>query len=173
VNAKQNPHFWTGEFMNNEVVKFSSDTLTGTARKRSGVIFRAGNYPDKQCRITEADIKAIAINTVAPVPVDVEHGASAFSGKLGHFTRIWAQGAALFGEWHEPQALTDLIGDVPRKVSVALNLTLKRIDAVSLVLTPRVADAIVFSAESGSEDIDWAEVNRARKEAGLPPRTDK
>lgn len=116
--------------------------------KRTGIIFRPGDYGDKGC-YTDADIDAMAGDT--PLPVNLEHRKSLLDDKLGQLTRRFSgyddQGRkVLLGEWEEPQPLALLLGDVARKASIEIDLKTKQPVGLALTHLPHIADAALFSA---------------------------
>ncbi|GEM_PF-3097295 len=163
--------------------------LQGAFVVRRGIVFRTGDYPDKDFSMdwAEADAEISRLKT-APfaasfadeglvpngfVPNDLEHRPTVFSrpGKrlLGHATITHRDGDALFGEVHIPAALADLIGDdEPLKVSATFDRATKRLVGMALCLNPRIEDAAVFAAFS--EDAPTVP-EKPRK--GTPMKTEK
>lgn len=112
---------------------------------RNGLLFRAGEYPDKEFALTEDELLA-AVTEFEPVPVDLEHTDTVLSGKLGELRNVEAKGGELHGTVALPGWLNNLVGSDPLKVSCAWDRATKRLKALSLVLNPRVTDAAVMSA---------------------------
>jgi hypothetical protein len=113
---------------------------------RTGKVFEAGDFPDKQVEFDEDDLET-AVQTFAPVHNDLEHVSSILDGNLGKLEKVWKKGKELFGEVSIPSWLDDVIGDDPIKVSLAFDRS-KRIVGNALVLRPRIADAAIMSAFS-------------------------
>ena len=79
---------------------FSED---GEFVERECLLFEAGDYPDKGVRITEDDLRAIATNSEAAIPVKIEHlPESPFDGALGAVTRLRVMGSQLWGTLRQP-----------------------------------------------------------------------
>ena len=133
----------------------AADTAGGkdTEERRSERVARlleAGDYPDKGLVVTEADLDGIVARFAADapaVPVKVEHVDSPLD-PLGHVTRVWREGAALFGTLAFP---ADLAAFLRRRGAAKLSVGLQRaplaLREVSLVLKPRVAGAVLMSTE--------------------------
>jgi hypothetical protein len=143
---------------------------------RTGLIFRAGDYQEKQFSLTPDELR-VAAATFQPVPVDLEHKKTMLDNHLGELTAVSVSedGQALFGTVTEPDWLRNLLGDTPRKVSLEWDRATKLIRGLALVLTPHIADAALFAAFSNSMDdtndadaIDWNEVDFCRAAIGLP-----
>jgi hypothetical protein len=113
---------------------------------RRGLLFRAGDYPDKKFQMSAEELSAAAEAFTAPVPVDLEHTPTILDGKLGHVADIEAVGDELFGLVTLPKWLDDAIGDQPRKVSATWYRDDKTLAGLALVLNPRVEDAALLSA---------------------------
>ncbi len=158
--------------------------------KRTGILFRAGFYGAKGT-YSDADIEAMAGTKMLPIRMSHHVTPIELAGNLGHCTRTYtgydsSGQKVLFGEWLEPLPLTQMLGDFPRSLSVEIELATKQIYAVALEVTPHIQDAAFFSQAVSSayvkfsrgeavqpladDAIDWAEVNRARKEMNLPLR---
>ena len=164
-------------------------------QKRTGIIFRPGNY-GKKGNYTEADLEAMAGNKMLPIRMSHHVTPIELAGKMGHCTRTFtgldsSGNKVLFGEWDEPLPLAQMLGDFPRSLSVEIEPLTKTLRAVALEVKPHIQDAAFFSQAvenayvtfsrgeevkplkfNDREAIDWAEVDRARKENGLPPRNE-
>ncbi len=115
--------------------------------ERKAKLFEAGEYPDKGATVTEGDLDAMVAHFDLPVGVLIEHSASPL--ELGFVTQIWREGTALFGT----VALTFEADALIRRskatgLSVGLSEDLQHLQEVSLVRSPRVADARLFCAAS-------------------------
>ena len=124
---------------------------------REAKIFEAGNYPDKDIDVSESDLDAIIAN-YTPVPLKIEHGDSVFDGALGTLAKLWRSGKELLGSL----AFTDEAWALVEKAGIkSLSAGIKRdksgIAEVSLVRSPRIADARVFSDDlvGFSAALDW------------------
>lgn len=116
--------------------------------RRSGIIFRPGNYGAKG-NYTDADIDAMAGDN--HVPVNIEHRKSVFDGKLGSCIRRWSGvddkgDKVLLGEWDEPLPLTQLLGNKPRPASIELDMATKQVTALAITYNPHIPDAALFNA---------------------------
>ncbi len=131
---------------------FSEEETEGTEERRSERVARlleAGDYPDKGLRLTEGDLDEIVARFSAeapPIPVKVEHVDSPLD-TLGHVSRLWREGTALFGTLAFPD---DLAAFLRRRGAAKLSVGLQRaplaLREVSLVLKPRVAGAVLMGA---------------------------
>lgn len=113
-------------------------------RERRAKLFEAGSYPDKGVEITPEDLQKLEDSFDRPVPVLIEHAASPLH--LGFLTEVEAEGHELFGT----VALTASADRLVRQsgaesLSLGLAPDLSRILEVSLVRTPRVESARLFS----------------------------
>lgn len=131
-----------------------SDATDATGRvRRSGLIFRAGRYPERPIReITEDDLDAIARSVPdggAPIILDHnEHGflTAALESDGARLLRAWRVGDELHGEVEVPGWFAAAARDLRWRVSVGLDSTLRAIRELSFVKNPRVADAALFSS---------------------------
>jgi len=121
------------------------DTIT-----RTGKLFTAGDYPDKQFSLTEEELTA-AIEHFAPVAANLQHRESLLDGKLGGLQKVWRQGKELFGEIQIPAWLHETVGSEPIKPSLEWDRATKRICGLAYVVSPRIADAALMSAFSAWE----------------------
>lgn len=136
----------------------SGPTLEWVVRR--ALLSRAGVFPDKQIELTPADFAAAA-EGFAPVPIDLEHLATAgtatvLDGHLGELRSVALgdDGASLTGEVALPRWLDDLLPPDGRKVSLAWDRASKKIVGLSLVTRPRIADATLFAAFSAATGED-------------------
>jgi hypothetical protein len=120
-------------------------TVDGEFVTRSGKIFEAGSYPDKDFSISEDELDQ-AVAVFSPVPNDLEHSETILSGELGDLSAVRREGTSLFGDVRIPRWLNKVIGDTPLKVSVAFDRISKRIAGNALVINPRIPDAQVVAA---------------------------
>lgn len=112
--------------------------------ERTARIFQAGSYPERGLEIGPGDLDAIAGAFSSPAPVLVEHLEGPL--RLGWLTRVWREGASLFGRLVFSRAAWDLMRECgARALSLGLDRETLRIREVSLVSHPRVAGAQVFS----------------------------
>ncbi|HET6452839.1 MAG TPA: hypothetical protein VFI02_00420 [Armatimonadota bacterium] len=118
--------------------------------EKDAKIFEVGDYPDKEITVSEADLDAIVEN-FAEVPVKIEHEDSPLD-PLGTVKRIWRQGKELFARLAFPRDLASFLERRGiKRLSVALHQDPLRLAEVSLVLSPRVADAALFGENPKSE----------------------
>lgn len=123
----------------------SESTTEGEFVLRSGKVFEAGDYPDKDFSIDESELD-LAVASFSPVPNDLEHRPTILSGKVGTLEGIKREGKDLLGTVKIPKWLDSLIGADPLKVSVAFDRATKRIVGNALTVQPRVGDAQVLAA---------------------------
>ncbi len=133
----------------NQIAKFTGTLKKSTGKKRQGPVLFPGDYGDRGA-YTKKSLDTLVKNFTI-CPVNVEHTNTPFDGKLGSITRIWVANdatgePALFAEWDQPQAVADILGNDPAKVSCEINLSVMRLQAVSLTNTPHLASAALFSA---------------------------
>jgi len=133
------------------------------AVEKDAKIFEAGEYPDKEITVTEADLDGI-IESFTEVPVKVEHTDSPLD-PLGTVKRIWRRGKDLFARLAFP---SDLAGFLERrgikKLSVALHKDPLRLAEVSLVLSPRVPSAAMFGQTGEHGNAEGKEEAERRQE---------
>lgn len=119
--------------------------------ERDAKLFEAGDYPDKQIAVDEADLERLEQNWSGPVPVQVEHEDTPL--RLGWLTRIWRVGRELFGRIslsHHAWGLLQESG--AKRLSLGLlrgdDGKVQRIYEVSVVRYPRVADAQIYRQQA-------------------------
>ncbi len=118
---------------------------------RTGLLFRAGNYEDKNYSMTPGELRA-AVEQFAPVPVDLEHTPTILSNKLGRVESVTLSedGNSLMGTVALPEWLDGLIDEGQRRVSCTWDRATKTLSGLALVLNPRIDDAAVFAAFSAA-----------------------
>lgn len=114
-------------------------------------MFRPGNYGAKGT-YTDADIDAMAGNAALPIRMGHYPTLIEKSGGLGACTRQFAGfdeagQKVLMGEWSEPVPLGQLLGDLPRSLSVEIDLNTKMPVAVALEVNPHIKDAAFFAQQ--------------------------
>lgn len=120
---------------------------------RSGKLFEAGHYADKDFSITPEEMLAAATE-FAPVPVDLEHAHTPFlNGKLGELrsVKVGDNGWDLLGTVALPKWLDDALEGTGRKVSATWDRATKRLAGLAIVENPRVTDAALMAAFSVNE----------------------
>lgn len=117
---------------------------------KTGLIFRAGDYPDKNFRMTAEELKNAA-DAFTPVDLDIEHRKSIFDGKLGKLHAVVAKGDELYGAALVPKWLHEISEENPIKVSCTWDRSTKKLSKLALVTDPRVSDAALMAAFSKSE----------------------
>jgi hypothetical protein len=116
--------------------------------EREARLFEAGDYPDKGITVTEEDLDRI-VRDFTEVPIKIEHTSTPFDGFLGTARRIWRKGRELWADLVFPKPAWELAESAgARKLSVGLKRDKSGIAEVSLVSTPRVASAQVFSGDA-------------------------
>jgi hypothetical protein len=134
---------------------------------KQGLIFKAGNYPDKGLSMTPAEVKAMAMN-FTPVPNDLNHKTTLrrLDSKLGRVTEVTADDRGhLFAKVEMPEWLNDQIGKdeatgeaVPIGVSCVIDKVTKRLKKLAFTDDPRVEEAAVFAAFSKANPEEAAEI---------------
>lgn len=138
---------------------------------KTGKIFQAGDYPDKNFKLEAIDLSKIVERFKTPVPIDLNHkssGLKRLDAKLGKLTKIWQEdNGQLFGQteipiWlHEEVCKDDDGKDLPLPVSCAFGpndegqLVIKKL---ALTDTPRVSDAAIFAAFSKAHPEEVEEI---------------
>lgn len=116
---------------------------------KTGLIFRADNYEDKNFSVTPEELIRAA-GSFAPVPLDVEHvdNLGILNGKLGTLEAVHVSddGYELFGSARIPAWLNEVNGDEPFKVSCTWDRESKTLKKLALVQHPRVSDAALMAA---------------------------
>jgi len=141
--------------------------------ERDAKIFEAGEYPDKELTVTEEDLDEI-VGNFAETPVKVEHADSPLD-PLGTVKRIWRRGSELLARLAFPKDLAAFLERRGiRKLSVALYRDPLRLAEVSLVLSPRVADAAMFRGETADDGLQTADGGQpsADSQGGWEVKTD-
>lgn len=143
------PKAWLEDDKAKHSITFSDGELV----IREGVLFEAGDYPDKQFSMTPEELLA-ATADFSPVPVGLEHVPNVLDGKLGEVREIWLDddGVSLRGRVALPKWLDDVVPEDQRKVSAEWNRATKRMEKLDLVLEPRVAGAALFAAFAARHD---------------------
>lgn len=118
-------------------------------RRKAPIIFRAGEYPDKDFAMTPEELQD-AVATFSPVDIGLEHVPTVLNGKLGKIVTVglsdnWQD---MHGEAEIPRWLDDVLTRDDRKLSVAFDRSTKKIIGCDLVRTPRVKDAVLLAAFS-------------------------
>jgi hypothetical protein len=133
---------------------FSLGPIEGAAGEyveRDGVIFEAGNYPDKGAAYSADDIHRMSSGFAGPMPIEsLEHDPSILGGKLrkhlGSLLNVFAKDGKLYGKVRVPTWLANIYGKEPIKVSI--ELVGGKIDGLSYTGFPRVSDAALMTAFS-------------------------
>ena len=123
------------------------------AVEKDAKIFEAGEYPDKGITITESDLDTIVSN-FTEAPVKVEHTDSPLD-PLGLVKRVWRRGKDLFGRLAFPGEIAAFLERRGiRKLSVALLKDPLSLAEVSIVISPRITGAALFSDEVLAEEVE-------------------
>ncbi|MEQ1823163.1 MAG: hypothetical protein ABL949_11680 [Fimbriimonadaceae bacterium] len=111
---------------------------------RRAKLFEAGDYPDKGVTATRETLVGLAKTFDLPVPILIEHAQTPL--QIGYLTQVEVIGDELFGEIALSQEANALIDQSEaHSLSVGLDKELTEIREVSLVRTPRIATARIFS----------------------------
>ncbi|SRR5579871_608788 len=129
--------------------------------RRAPLVFKSGNYPDKNFSMTKDELRLAIADFKKPAPLKIEHKDSILDGKLGEFIRAEYQDgdkeATMSGKVLLPRWLHDLYKDQPIPLSVSWDRATKRIAHVGLVTKPRVEGA----AATPDLDVAFAEFKKA------------
>lgn len=112
---------------------------------RTGLLFRLGDYPDKNFSLNEAEADR-AIAAFAPIEADYEHTPGPLDGKLGQIVQVWRDGQAIMGKALVPSWLDPLLADVGRKLSLTWHRRSKMLVGWAWTTSPRVSDAALMSS---------------------------
>jgi hypothetical protein len=142
------------------------DADGGLIHYRDSLIFRAGDYPDKNFSMTPEELWAAAEEFEGPIPNELahftslkdfgvlpeDHAATIFDGKLGHLeeVRLSEDGTELRGTVAIPKWL-DSVWQGPKKVSAAWHPATKKLLRIGLVLNGRVPGAVLMAAFSAAQ----------------------
>jgi hypothetical protein len=129
---------------------------------RRAKLFEAGDYPDKGVTVSTEALQHLAQTFDLPVPVLIEHAKSPL--QIGYLTDVRAEGVELFGTVALTKEANELIeASGAHALSLGLSPDLGSIKEVSLVKTPRVPSARLFTGEVFSQETDWkAEFEKLR-----------
>ena len=130
---------------------------------RTAKLFVAGEYPDKGLKVETEDLQRLA-KSFKEIPVKVEHTDTVFDGKIGRVREVWCSGDSLYGTIEFDQDMWALIDKIGAKsLSVGIREDLSALTEVSIVKTPRVADARIFCVEVGF-DAEVPAIEKALRE---------
>jgi hypothetical protein len=113
------------------------------------IIFRCGDYPDKNFSLSPEEADACVIHDFSPVELDLEHKPTVLSGKLGKLSKIEMNSQdpyLLGGEVRIPCWLDSVLGADERKLSAAFCRNTKKLIGCGIVRNPRVNDAAMMAA---------------------------
>lgn len=116
---------------------------------RSGMIFRAGEYPEADYTMDADEIESAAAAFDGPVPIDLGHGTKShhpLEGKFGQVVHVEARGHDLYATTALPRWLNDAIGQAKIKVSASFDRATKTLRGLALVTDPIVPEAALFGA---------------------------
>ncbi len=147
VEVRSQTVYWPAES-----VAFSSSTDSAGRVRWTGLIFRAGRFPERPIReITADDLDAMVGSFPNDgVPILIDHNPRSFLVPAlekdgARVRRIWRQGDELHGEVEVPGWFASAARDLWKSVSVGLDGTLRRLNELSFVSSPRIEDAAVFA----------------------------
>lgn len=123
----------------------------GEMTYRTGMLFRAGDYPDKSYAMTSEEILSAAEAFCDPLPLDLEHVPTPLDGKLGELVSVEARGDELHGIVALPKWLDSALDE--RKVSATWDRETKTLAGLALVRNPRVTDAALMAAFAVDEAV--------------------
>lgn len=118
---------------------------------RGGLIFRAGDYPDKKFSMTPDDVRAAVDAFVDAVQCDIQHESTVLDGRVGELVAVECSenGEELHGIVAVPKWLDDVLPH--RKVSTTWDIETKELVGLAWVRSPRVKDAALLSAFAWSQ----------------------
>ncbi len=135
------------EFSERDAFRFSDTELL----EREADIFQAGEYPDRDLVVTEDDLRIIAANTPAEIPVNIEH--VELPGKWQQIGVV--RGLRAAGDWLKGKvAIMPEFDALVRRLgldglSIGIPRDKSRADHVAVTGAPRIAGARMFSDAAG------------------------
>lgn len=133
------------------------DTAAGVAIYDNALLFRAGDYPDKNFSMSPAEM-ANAARSWQPVPGNIQHS-EFLAGRAGTISRAWidpTDPTVLRGEVRVPLSLDRLLTDGEKRISMEWNRAGKFADGFALCTNPRVSDAALMSLEANLPPVSGA-----------------
>jgi hypothetical protein len=121
---------------------------------RDSLLFRAGDYKDKDFSLSAARLRAVVQTFSAPVPVNLEHAPAMLKGKLGEIRRIWIDEKnpdVLRAEVAIPEWLDEQLEPEERKLSAEFDRGTFKLLGAALTTAPRVSDAALMAAFKESD----------------------
>lgn len=144
--------------MSDALITFSDGEQEYVVRK--GLLFRAGDYPDKGFSLKPDELRAAAGRFSGAPIKDTHRGGSIFDGKLGTLAEVWANedGTELHGAAYLPQWLDTLFADETIPMSTEWEHRAKNLAGLAAEPVPRVDNAglmACFAAEwdRGTKDL--------------------
>lgn len=134
---------------------------------KRGRIFVAGDYKDKNFKMTKEDVTETVRKFTSPVPLDLNHHKTLkrLESKLGQLKSVSDDGNGnLFGEVEIPEWLNEVVckdddgNDLPLPVSCAFGKD-KTIVKLALTDNPRVKEAAIFAAFAEANPEEATEEN--------------
>lgn len=119
----------------------------------NSLLFKAGDYPDKQFAMTAEEIAAAAISFASPVPINLQHAPTMLVGKLGEVRATYVDPESpdeLRGVVAVPKWFDDHLTHEERRLSSEFNRETKRLVGIALTPTPRVEGAALMAAFTSS-----------------------
>lgn len=158
------PDAWKSDSAKHSVAAFALEgrTIEGDYVIRTGKLFEAGDYQDKDFTISPEEMQA-AVADFTPLPVDLEHVPTLLDGKLGQLRSIEVgeDGWSLQGTVALPKWLDDALEGSERKVSATWDRGTKTLQGLALVRNPRVSDAALMAAFAVEEALQDTSVLEA------------
>lgn len=144
-------------------VEFSLENPTpdGELVQRTGKLFEAGEYQDKNFAITEEELDS-AVHGFNPVLNNLEHTRTVLDNNLGRVERVERRGKDLFGTVTVPRWLDALLGVNPLKASLEWDRETKQIVGNALVLNPRIPDAQLVAAFTAAKEQPMSLVDKIK-----------
>lgn len=150
------PKAWQSEM--SRTADFAVASADGDMVLRTGKLWEAGDYPDKDFEMTPEENWAAVEAFGEALDVDLEHVPTILNGHLGKLqeVRLSDDGTEIEGTLAIPKWLNDVVGEEPLKVSCTWNREQKTLDGLALVMKPRVSDAAVMSAFAAFTETQFA-----------------
>ena len=121
--------------------------VSGGVVRYYGKLFEAGEYPDKNFKLSESEQATAAADFTSPIPGNYEHKRGFLDGELGRLVEVKTDGPVLFGAYEVPLWLHEKSGG-KLKASLEWNRATKKIVGVALTKNPRISDSELVAAFS-------------------------
>lgn len=134
---------------------------------RTGKLFEAGSYDDKDFSMTEEELEGVVASySAGSASMNIEHKKSVLDGQLGNIRRVWRQGKDLLAEFAVPRWL-DTAAGAALKVSAEFDRATKNLTGAAWTINPRVTDAALMAAFSQAQENPAAPISAANGSRSL------